>query len=944
MLRWSVLALVSVLASLAWTRSAAADDPAKGIDFFEKKIRPVLAEHCYQCHSTDAQAKKKLKAALLLDSRAVLLKGGDSGPAVVPGKADQSLLIQALRYKDDVRMPPKRRLPDEVIADFVTWVNMGAPAPEGAAPAAGKRRVIDIAEGRKFWAYQLPHSPALPVLKDTAWPASDIDRFILAGLESRGLKPVADADKVTLVRRVYFDLIGMPPTPAQIDEFVNDASADAYEKLVDRLLASPHYGERWGRHWLDVARYAESLTLRGFILKEAWRYRDYVIDSFNDDVPYDRFMQEQVAGDLLPATAPAARRRNLIATTFLTLGNNNLEEQDKKQLRMDVVDEQLDTISRAFLAQTITCARCHDHKFDPIPTKDYYALAGILRNAKTLEHANVSKWLEMPLPAEPEQEAVYRKHDAEVAALQDRIKTLKGQLAAKAKPANPEKPKIIAVADLPGIVVDDTQAKKVGEWKVSQYSGVYVGTGYVHDLDTGKGEKTITFQPEMLPPGRYEVRFAYTAGGNRAPDVPVTILSADGEKTIHVNQKEAPPIDGHFLSLGQYRFEQNQGYVLIANEGTKGHVTADAVVFIPVDRRDGDAKKPAPATADNGMLKKLEDELKQLQEKGPKRPMVMTVVEEKEIGDAQIHIRGSVHNLGEAAPRGFLQVASYGTLPAIPANESGRRQLGDWLARQDNPLPARVMANRVWHWLFGSGIVRTTDNFGTTGELPSHPELLDHLAVRFVEDGWSVKKLVRQIVRSRTYRLSATAPTALAGADPENRLFGRMNRRRLDAECLRDTMLLVSGRLQLDRGGPTYRPNLAADYGYRHTDSTRRSVYLPVFRNALPEIFEVFDFADPSVSTGRRNVSTVAPQALYLMNHPFVLDQAKAAAQRLLAEQSLDDDGRITLAYRRALGREPSEAERRIALKFLGETRDSQEAWAIFCQSLFASMDFRYVN
>ncbi len=485
-----------------------------------------------------------------------------------------------------------------------------------------------------------------------------------------------------------------------------------------------------------------------------------------------------MAGDLLPASSIEQRRRQLIATTFLTLGNTVLEEQDKKQLVMDVVDEQLDTIGRAFLAQTIGCARCHDHKFDPIPTRDYYALAGILRNTKTLEHANVSAWLEKPLPEPPEREKVLVEHEAKVAALQKQVQERKAMLAKTAKPEKPSEE-----------------------------------------------------------------------------------------------------------------------------------------------------------------LRQLEQRLRGLIETGPRRQMVMTVQEEKVISDARVHIRGSVHTLGEPAPRGLLQVASSGPVPRMPADESGRRQLAEWLASRDNPLTARVFVNRAWHWLMGAGLVRTTDNFGTTGETPSHPDLLDWLATRFVEDGWSVKRLVRLIVLSHTYR-QAHVPDAQV--DPENRLFGRANRRRLDAECIRDTMLFVAGRLTIDRGGPTFKAGLASDYGYRHAD-TRRSVYAPVFRNALPELFEVFDFADPSVSTGRRNVSTVAPQALYLMNHPFVLEQSRHAARRLLAEPTPEAE-RINRAYRLALGRVPSAAEHRLAERFLMEGGQREETWAQLFQVLFASVDFRYVD
>jgi hypothetical protein len=337
--------------------------------------------------------------------------------------------------------------------------------------------------------------------------------------------------------------------------------------------------------------------------------------------------------------------------------------------------------------------------------------------------------------------------------------------------------------------------------------------------------------------------------------------------------------------------------------------------------------------------------LKKLNEAGPRREAALSVAEEKMIEDARVHVRGSVHNLGEPAPRGFLRVASRGSAPAMPANESGRRQLADWLASADNPLTARVFVNRAWHWLFGAGLVRTTDNFGTAGERPSHPELLDHLALRFVEDGWSVKSLVRRIVLSRTYRQSSAGDDRARPLDPENRLLARANRRRLEAECLRDTILLVSGRLTADMGGSTFRHGLATDYGYKHTD-TRRSVYSPVFRNALPEIFEVFDFADPSVTTGRRNVSTVAPQALFLMNHPFVLEESRHAARRLLAEPGLDDAGRVSRAYRLALGRPPTEAERRLAGRFLAGAGPAgrEGAWAQLVQVLFASIDFRYVR
>ncbi len=915
-------------------------DP-KGMEFFEKRIRPLIADRCFTCHSAQAE---KLKGGLLLDTREGVLKGGDQGPAIVPGNPEKSLLIKAVRWVDpDLQMPPKKRLDPEQVADLEAWVKMGAPDPRGGVakpPPLKKPMGMSVEDGRKLWAYRLPVKSALPALRDAAWPSGDIDRFILAGLEAKGLKPAPAADRAVLARRLFYDLHGLPPSPEEVDAFVADASSDAVEKLVDRLLASPRFGERWGRHWLDVARFAESLTLRGFIMKDAWRYRDYVIASFNADVPFDRFVREQVAGDLMGDGTLEERRRRAVAVTFLVMGNTNLEEQDKKQLEMDVVDEQLETVCRGILAQTVTCARCHDHKFDPIPTRDYYALAGIFKNSRTLEHSNVSKWLEVPLPAEPEREAEAKKHDDRIAALQARIKAEKGKAPTLAETPAGKTKGALAVADVPGVVVDSAKAEKVGDWMQSTYSGVYIGDGYLHDKNEGKGEKSLTFHPELVA-GRYEVRLAYSPGTSRSKEVPVTILSADGEKDVTVNEQENPPIEGRFVSLGQHRFENNQGYVIVSNEGTRGHVTADAMVFIPVEKLETAKSSAATAKAtETAPVRELEAELKKLQESGAKRETVMAVREEKAIADLKIHHRGSVHTLGDPAPRGVLQVALHGEAPRMPAGQSGRKELADWLASRDNPLTARVFVNRAWHWLFGAGIVRTTDNFGTTGEKPSNPELLDHLAVRFVEDGWSVKKLVRTIVTSSVYRMASGVASE---ADPENRLLGRANRRRMDAEGIRDAMLVLSGRLKLEAGGPTFPASLSADYSYRHA-GLERGVYVPVFRNALPELFEVFDFADTSVPTGRRESSTVAPQALYLMNNAFVLEQAGHAATRLLSESHKDDRARAARAYRLALGRLPTEGETALLLRHVSGAKDAKAAWGAVFHALIASVDFRYVN
>jgi hypothetical protein len=968
--RCILLAFWLLPAAAAVARAAdAPEKPANPADmtFFETKVRPLLAQRCYNCHSRQA---KKLRGNLLLDSRDGCLKGGDTGPAVVPGDPDKSLLVQAIRYgNDDMAMPPKAKMPDAEIEVLVTWVKMGAPDPRNETAPVAAGRKIDIAAERRHWAYQPIGDPQPPAVRQAAWPANDIDRFVLAQMESKGLRPAGDADPAALVRRLYFDLAGVPPTPQQIDEYLNDAAPDRYEKLVDRLLASPQFGERWGRHWLDVARFGESLTLRGFVRPQAWRYRDYVIEAFNRDEPFDRFMQEQIAGDLLPADSIEQHRRQLVATSFLTLGNANLEEQDKKQLEMDMVDEQINAIGSAFLAQTIGCARCHDHKFDPIPTRDYYALAGILHSTQTLEHSNVSKWLNIPLPAEPSKEVLIAQHEAAVAAVQKELDEAKLAVASAAagKPGE-----IVAASALPGVIVDDLQAKRVGSWRQSDSVKPYIGDGYLTDDGDRAEVKTLTFLPELPEAGKYEVRFAYTASANRASNVQVTVFSADGDKAITVDEKQVPTLEGHFISLGQHNFEKNgQGFVVVSNEGANGHVTADAVQFLPagsstsgahstavappaaVTSPGKKAAKAKPVTTEK--IKKLEAELKKVEADGPKREAIESVRESKQVADERVHVRGSMQTLGDPAPRGFLEVIALNHAPAVPRDQSGRLQLGQWLADPENPLPARVMANRAWHWLMGDGIVRTTDNFGTTGETPSNPALLDFLARRF-EGGsqgssgqaWSVKALVREIVLSHTYRLSTEAGPGAASADPENRWFSHMNRRRLDAECIRDSVLSVSGQLSAEAGGPTYPAALTSDFSYKRPDAksdTRRSVYVPAFRNALPELFEVFDFADPSVCTGRRNVSTVAPQALFMLNNPWVVEQSRVAASRLLGEADCPDDrSRVIRAYRLTLGRAPSDAEMRTALDFVGQAGvdGKQEAWAALYHALFASIDFRY--
>jgi len=959
-----------IIACLTASPAPAQDKPrppdAAALAFFESKIRPVLVKDCYSCHSADT--KKGPKGGLLLDTREGLLRGGDSGRAVVPGKPTESLLIKALHGDGVPEMPPKGKLPDEVIADFERWVKMGAPDPRDgkAAVAAG----IDIAKGKEFWSFRPVKEPVPPQ------PDRPIDSFLSAEWEKHGLRPAPEADPRTLVRRLFIDLTGLPPSPDDVDAFVRDPSPAAYERLVDRLLASPRYGERWGRHWLDLARYADSNGKdENLTFHEAHLYRDYVIRSFNADKPFDRFVKEQLAGDLMPAADSRERDELLTATGFLVIGPKVLAERDKPKLRMDVVDEQIDTIGKVFLGLTLGCARCHDHKFDPIPQADYYALAGILMSTRTLNgikrgNAAVSGWMLRPLGSpEPERVTTARKvYEVRLKKVQDEIKASKAALAVANDKATMRSP-----ASLLGVTVDDTAAKLVGVWKASQYTKPYVGDGYVHDDKAGKGQKSATFTPDLPKPGEYDVLVSYTPGTGRATNVPVTVAFDGGTRTVLVDQTKPPKIDKLFHPVGKFKFKAGTaGSVTITNAGTEGHVIVDAVRFVPVGELakvpEGqmgvpDEVKAAIAEAE-AKLKALEAEEAAIKRAAPPPPrLVMAVQDEAKIEDARINIRGNPHQLGAVVPRGVLRVATVGAGPVMPADQSGRLQLAEWIASPENPLTARVAVNRVWYHLFGRGIVPTVDNFGTPGERPSHPELLDYLATRFVKSGWSQKSLVREIVLSHAYRLSVWADESLLKADPENTLFARANRRRVEAEVIRDAILTVSGQLDLNGGGPvvSHFPEQAIDNnsqgGFNTDPLLTRSVYLPVIRNDIPPLFEVFDFADPDEPHGRRDTTTVSTQALYLMNSTFTNTHAKFAAERLRAE-GRDDATRLDRLFRLALGRPPTRAEAEKTTAFLAEYRKAIDslgtgqkpkdpelaAWQAVCLSVFGCNEFRFIE
>ena len=705
--------------------AAAAAPPAPGAnDYFEKSVRPVLATHCFECHGP-----KKQRGGLRLDSRAALLTGGDTGPALVPGNPDKSLLVKAVHYKGELKMPPKGQLAPKQIAALAAWIRQGAPWPESTAavrPAPKDLGFRITPKDRAFWAFRPVADPPAPAVKDTAWPRTAVDRFVLARLEAAGLRPVEPADRRTLIRRVTFDLTGLPPTPEEVAAFVNDPAPDAFAKVVDRLLASPHYGERWARHWLDVARYGEDQahTFQARKYPQGFRYRDWLIRAFNDDLPYDRFVTEQIAADLLDGPG---RLERLPAVGFFALGP--VYYGDPK--RLDQIDDRIDTLSRGFLGLTVACARCHDHKFDPISTKDYYALAGVFAS---------TDYAEVPLA--------------------------------------PVK--------------------------------------------------------EVLPP---------------------------------------PPA-----------------------KATKGK------------------KKAAP----------------------PKGPFIHALKEMARPTNLRVHIRGSASALGEEAPRRFMPILMRDDPPPFTRG-SGRLELARAIASKDNPLTARVLVNRVWQHHFGKGLVGTVSNFGALGERPTHPELLDHLAARFMANGWSLKGLHREILLSSTYRLSSRPDAHNDAADPANKLLWRANRRRLEVEAWRDAILAASGKLDPAVGGPS--GDLAA------ADNRRRTLYGMVSRHELNSLLRLFDFPDPNITAGERTVTTVPLQQLFVLNSEFMVQNAKALAAQLKAA-ALDDAGRIRHAFVRLYGRPVSERELRLGLAFLsgGDSRAPLTRWEQYAQVLLSTNEFLYVD
>ena len=776
------------------------------------------------------------------------------------------------------------------------------------------------------WSLRPVAEPAPPELEDDLWSRTDVDRFLLARMREAGLEPGPDAAPGELLRRLSFDLTGLPPSPAELADFVAQPSAAAFDAAVERMLASPRFGERWGRHWLDVARFAESSGGgRSLMFPDAWRYRDYVIEALDADVPFDQFVLEQLAGDLLGSTDSEQRNRELVATGFLVLGPTNYEQQDKELLRLDVIDEQIDLVGRAFLGQSLSCARCHEHKFDPISSEDYYALAGIFGSTEVLTPGNVSGWTEAELGG-PATER-WHAHQAEVSALESELAALDGSGA----PA-----RLIERASLPGLVFDDSEATLIGEWKLSVHTPGYLDAGYLHDQDQAKGSQSATWTPDVPADGLYEVLLSHTPGSNRATNVPVVVEGADGRSEHSVNQRQRPPRAGWFTSLGTHRLERGMSTVItVGTAGTDGHVIVDALQLVPAQELVEVERELAEVDARAAELTARLEELRANAPEAP--PRAMAVRERPQPRDEHVRLRGSAREFGELVSRrapAFCAPAS----SSVSASSSGRIELARWIVDPTNPLTARVQVNRVWQLLFGRGLVGTPDNFGAKGEAPTHPALLDHLAGEYVRDGWSTKRLIARLVRSRAYGLASGAPPS---SDPQNLLRARAPLRRLDADALRDAILFASGELDLSRGGRTIQKLTQYDHGYEF-DSLRRSCYVPRFRNSVLDLFQVFDGPNQNTVTGRRGESQVPTQALFLMNSPWLSARAEAAARRVLAAAETREE-RLRLACISTLGRAPLDTERALFDARLGEAPELAD-WSAVLHALLASLDLRYLR
>jgi hypothetical protein len=887
--------LCAILAVVACALPATADPkPApEAVEFFEAKVRPVLAEQCYSCHGP-----KKQSASLRLDRKADLLKGGENGPVVVPGDPDKSPMIQAVRQAGDLKMPPKSKLPAEAVEALTHWVKIGAPYPDDAVAAADP--------GKTHWAFRPVQDPTPPATK--AAVEHPIDRFVQARLESKGYSLAPAADKRTLIRRVTHDLTGLFPTPEEVEGFVADPSPTAYERLVDRLLDSPHYGEQQARHWMDLARYADT---KGYVFTEdrnypfAYTFRDWLIRSFNRDLPYDQFVLYQLAADRVVKDD----KPNLAAMGFLTVGRRFLNNQN------DIIDDRLDVTFRTFQGLTVTCARCHDHKYDPIPAKDYYSLYGVFASSQEPK--------DLPLIEEVKDTPEVRAFEAELkkreGAARDAYEKLKADYEAKLKtPA--------AVAEYVWAAYDGRGKGGRGESAPLAAERKLIAVVLQSWINYVGGKKTDAVFAPLFAFGEVpEAEFA-----KKGPDVLAKLAAEKDAKKVHpavaaaLTKKKPASFKEVCEVYGELLTSPNGDKALAAVLGAGG----------PLDLGDRQLMRVFSVAEKQNIekLRRLADEWKAKSPVAPARAMVMT---EGTPTTPVVFLRGNPNNRGPEVPRQFLGLLAGPTRKPF-ADGSGRLEMAKAIADPKNPLTARVMANRVWGHLFGQGIVRTPSDFGLRSDPPTHPELLDWLAARFVESGWSVKQLHRLIVTSWTYQQSSAASADLVKADPENRLLGRMTRKRLTWEGLRDNLLVSAGRLDRAVGGRSVDV-------FKQPFVTRRAVYAFIDRQNLPGTFRSFDMALPDTHAPQRFTTTVPQQALFLMNSPFVMEQAKALAARAT---ETDPAKRVAALYRLAYSRAPTADEAALALEFVKAPAEGMglTPWEQLAQVLLSANEFAFVD
>ncbi len=913
---------------LVTASQAVADDEA--IRFFEARIRPVLVEKCYECHSIES---KKSQGELWLDSRNGIRKGGASGPAVVPGDIEGSLIIDALRY-GSLQMPPEGKLDDAIIADFEKWIRMGAPDPREDVASPGLPKV-DWNLAKEHWAFRpLPISPTPVALDSTQfdrWAGGPIDLWVRKQLDQHQLQPNPPASKEAWLRRVTYDLIGLPPTPEQLQAFLSDDGPDARHRVVDRLLTSPRYGERYGRHWLDLARYADSNGAdenHGYPV--AWRYRDYVIDAMNNDVPYDQFVVEQLAGDLLPAQTEFEQARLMTATGFLVIGPKMLAEQDKPKLVADLVDEQLDTVGKVFLGLTLGCARCHDHKFDPIRSEEYYALAGIFHSTRSMKHLEfVSQWNERELPDSRRLELIaeQRKRLAEAEA---ELRPIEQAISARVFEQSQEaldtlwkwkQTGVNANAEsITALGIDDNQLKKYEK---------FLGLA---DWQTAKSLSALEDELVALIPQRdsidnpEKVRLAVRAAMQEA-----------WKQLIDVARNDQGEIKDRRLAK-----------LYSSLYGGRGP-------FVPIEKLESVASE-----SEKRDLLPAQQRVAELKKSMPEMDRAMAA-DEAPVKLVALHVRGNhLQQQGEPIQRRVPSILQEQTEAVVfPQNQSGRLELARWLVSPQHPLTARVMVNRIWQNHFGEGLVRSASNFGLKGDVPTHPELLDTLASEFTRHHWSMKWLHREIVLSSVYGMSSNQRSDGQLADPENRLLWRMNRRRLEVEPLRDSLIQIADEMDWSVGGQAqsiYGASFPDTQEARTLyDAARRTVYLPINRAALEELFATFDYVDSAVSLEKRPVTTVPHQSLFMMNHRLAMYAGWQLAKRLESFSS-DDRERLKFAYANCFSRLPTEQETVLALEFLEQVRREtlpasvdqgpgpKPAWIRLCRSLLLTSEYLYID